>query len=331
MTNPRSDIAARIPVSDIAALLAERAESLCRELLPAGHREGAEWTESSRKNGGLGDSLRVHLTGAKAGVWSHFASRHRGDALDLVAYLACAGDKGRAIRWAKSFLGIGDVDRPTTARRPQPDRKKTERSDDSAGRTKAALDILQASKFPLGTLVETYLPSRSIKIMPPPVLKFHHGLYHAPSRRTFPAMVASVQTLDGRVVAIHRTFLRPDGRGKADVTPCKMALGPLGSGAIHLGPATPAMGVAEGIETALSAMQLFQIPVWAALGSRLDRVALPECVVEVQIFGDNGKPGREAAERAAEAYLGEGRRVVVRFPPDQFGDWNDALSAEVAA
>ncbi len=109
MTAPRSDTHARIPAADIAALLAERAESLCRELLPAGRRDRAEWIEASRKDGGLGDSLRVHLTGAKAGVWSHFASRHRGDALDLVAYLACAGDKGRAIVWAKSFLNIVDA------------------------------------------------------------------------------------------------------------------------------------------------------------------------------------------------------------------------------
>ena len=103
--------------------------------------------------------------------------------------------------------------------------------------------------------------------MPPPVLKFHPGLRHVPSGRTLPAMVAGVQTLDGRITAVHRTYLCADGRAKADVTPCKMTLGPLGSSAVQLGPVAPAMGVAEGIETALSVAQLFRIPCWARVQS----------------------------------------------------------------
>ncbi len=59
--------------------------------------------------------------------------------------------------------------------------------------------------------------------------------------------------------------------------------------------------------------------------------ALPECVVEVHLFGDNGKPGREAAERAARAYQEQGHRVVLRSPPERFGDFNDLLREEVAA
>jgi len=74
-------------------------------------------------------------------------------------------------------------------------------------------------------------------------------------------------------------------------------------------------------------MQLFEIPVWAALGSRLDRIVVPDNVIEVQIFGDSGEPGHEAAEKAAEKFTSQGRRVVFRFPPKSFGDWNDALQA----
>ncbi len=96
---------------------------------------------------------------------------------------------------------------------------------------------------------------------------------------------------------------------------------------MRLGRAGKALGLAEGIETGLSAQQLFEIPVWAALGSRMDRVDLPGAVIEVHIFGDNGKPGREAAEKAAERFTSQGRRVMLRFPPEPFGDWNDALQA----
>ncbi len=96
------------------------------------------------------------------------------------------------------------------------------------------------------------------------------------------------------------------------------------------GPAGPVLGIAEGIETGLSAAQLFDVPVWCSLSaSRLDRLWLPPESLEVHVFGDNGAPGHEAAERAAKAYQAQGRRVVMRFPPEHFGDWNDALSAGV--
>jgi hypothetical protein len=145
---------------------------------------------------------------------------------------------------------------------------------------------------------------------------------------TFPAIVAAVTNWPSRdATGVHRTFLNMDGDGKAPVNEPKMALGPLGAGAVRLAPAQPALGLAEGIETALSAMQLFEIPVWAALGSRMDSVELPEEVVEVHVFGDNGKRGHDAAEKAAEKFTGQGRRVVLRFPPEPFGDWNDALQA----
>ena len=139
-------------------------------------------------------------------------------------------------------------------------------------------------------------------------------------------MVAGVQAINGRVVAIHRTFLRPDGQEKADVTPCKMALGRLGDGAVRLGPAGPVLGIAEGVETALSAMQLFEVPTWCSLSaSRLDRLWLPPEAVEIHLFADNGTPGHEAAERAARAYEAQGRRVFLRFPPRNYEDWNDVL------
>ncbi len=101
---------------------------------------------------------------------------------------------------------------------------------------------------------------------------------------------------------------------------------------VRLGPAGPVLGIAEGIETGLSAMQLFDMPVWCCLSAvRLDRLWLPPEAREIHLFADNGAPGHEAAERAARVYQAQGRRVVVRFPPEKFGDFNDLLCAEVVA
>ena len=57
----------------------------------------------------------------------------------------------------------------------------------------------------------------------------------------------------------------------------------------------------------------------------MDKVSPPADVIEVQIFADNGKEGREAAEKAAKHFTKAGKRVAVRYPPEQFDDWNDVL------
>ena len=321
MTKQHSGALSMIPVSDIAAQLAGQAESLCRHLLPGGRREGAEWRCGSVQ-GEHGKSLGVHLNGAKAGVWADFATGEGGDLLDLIKS-ALKLDTPKAIGWAKNWLGIDDGPAP----RPRPAPKVEKQDKDATKRTEAALAIWRASRPAPQTPVESYLWNRSITISVPPTLRYNPGVRYERSGLCLPCMVAAVQAPDRRVVAVHRTWVRSDGRGQAGVASPKKALGPIGVGAVRLGPAQPALGLAEGVETALSIMQLFGIPVWAALGSRMDRIELPDNVIEVQIFGDNGKRGHEAAEKAADNFMNQGQRVVLRFPPVPFGDWNDALQA----
>ena len=49
-----------VTVQDISRRLAQQAESLCRELLPNGHKEGPEWRVGSVQ-GEAGNSLGVRL------------------------------------------------------------------------------------------------------------------------------------------------------------------------------------------------------------------------------------------------------------------------------
>ncbi len=216
-----------------------------------------------------------------------------------------------------------------TDAKPWPKLKFSDPSPEPAddNRHEAAKDIWLASKPLAGTAAERYLDSRALQPPWPPWLRYAAALKHGPTGLILPGLVAGITDGSGNFVAIHRTYLKVDGSGKAPVSSPKMALGAIGDGAVRLGRAGTALGLAEGIETGLSTLQLFEIPVWAALGSRMDRVDLPGAVIEVQIFGDNGKPGREAAEKAAERFTSQGRRVVLRFPPEPFGDWNDALQA----
>ena len=191
----------------------------------------------------------------------------------------------------------------------------------------AALDIWDAGQHAAAPELREYLDRRGIVISPPPSLRY--GQYLHLGRYFMPAMIAAVQRPgDGKVVAVQQTVLTSRGTKAAIANP-KITTGALGNGAVRFAAAAEVMGIAEGIETALSAQTMAEIPVWASLGcQRLHRVELPEPVREVHIFGDNDAPGRSAAQRAAEVHMQLGRRVVLRFPPEGVKDFNDLLNAD---
>lgn len=146
-----------------------------------------------------------------------------------------------------------------------------------------------------------------------------------------PAMLAAVTT-DMGIIAIHRTFLDAPNAKLAAFDRPKRALGSLGCGAVRLAPpAAGRLGLAEGIESALSAMQLFGIPCWATLGNeRFGLVAIPESVRELHLFIDNDAGGELAERRALKAYPAPGRVIQPRAPASAAFDWNDELKARLA-
>jgi hypothetical protein len=190
-----------------------------------------------------------------------------------------------------------------------------------------ALALWRLAEPIIGTLAHRYLRSRGLSIDPPPSLRFVPALAYMP-RISLPAMVAGLQAPDRRVIAVQVTYLDPRGDRKVQGATPRKTIGKMHGGAVRLGPAGDALGLAEGIETALAAMQLTGVPCWACLGSqRMARVAIPDTVRELHIFADADEPGRLAAEQTARA--NPQRRVVVHLPPDGFGDYAD-LAADLA-
>lgn len=151
---------------------------------------------------------------------------------------------------------------------------------------------------------------------------------HDDKTRTYhPAMVAKFVSADAREFILHRTFLTMDGY-KADVPEVrKLAPGKVPQGgAVRLAPSGDTLGVGEGLETCLSAMLKFNIPVWACLtAGLLQKFQPPRTVSSIIIFGDNDASytGQAAAFGLAYRLKTEGFYVDVRIPDEIGDDWND--------
>jgi hypothetical protein len=86
------------------------------------------------------------------------------------------------------------------------------------------------------------------------------------------------------------------------------------------------LGLSEGIEDALSAMQLCSLPCWAGLGGlRLSKIVLPAEVREVRVFADSDEAGRDAAEKAVRSFRRRGIKARAFLPPNGAKDMNDVL------
>lgn len=91
---------------ELSELMAQNALKIAEYLLPGGKKQSGEW-KCGDIGGGSGQSLGVRLSGAKAGIWSDFASGEGGDLLDLwMAVRGCA--LPQAITEAEDFLGVKD-------------------------------------------------------------------------------------------------------------------------------------------------------------------------------------------------------------------------------
>ena len=169
-------------------------------------------------------------------------------------------------------------------------------------------------------------------------LRFHPNCPRGSER--FPAMLALMtDPVTSAAVGVHRTYLKSDGSGKAELEPSKMMIG--NAGVIRLVPdeeVTLGLGIAEGIENSLAVMQFAGWrPVWAAgsAGSIAKFPVLPG-VQALTIFADhdeikpNGKqPGLDAARACADHWRAAGREVTI-IPPKFRGDWNDVARGVAA-
>jgi phage/plasmid primase-like uncharacterized protein len=151
--------------------------------------------------------------------------------------------------------------------------------------------------------------------------------------RTFLALAAPVVDVAGEQTGIHMTYLLANGNGKADLGDPELqreCRGVIRGGTIRLAPHDPdrELIIAEGVETTLSAMEIFDLPGWAAVSaSGLKTLELPATVRRIMIAADNDRSGtgQRNAAIAMRRWQGEDRVVRTVLPTVSGDDFNNVL------
>jgi predicted P-loop ATPase len=283
---------ARFDLPEIRGRLAATAPDWLPGLFPHGRLSPDRRTlrcadlsgRSPRKEG----SCIIHLGGHHAGWGFDHATGESAGPIDLIHHATGLADRDLFEEAAR--LARMDLPAPQRAMTPKPTH------DLEIARILGGVQPL------VGTIGETYLRHRGVGDPQSPDLLYHDDLPDFDGRRGWPGLVGIVRDGAGNPVGgIHRTFLLDDGSGKAP--PGKKMLGAIDSGSVRLAPipADGHLGIAEGIETALSAWAIFGIPTWAALSAGgMRQWQWPEGLRRVTIFADAGDAGQQAATTLAD-------------------------------
>lgn len=316
----------RQTAAELAHRLGREAEAVCRHYLSNGRREGRYWMVGDARNT-PGRSMFVRLKGPEsgqgaAGRWTDAATAEHGDLLDVIRESCGLIDFRDVADEARSFLSLLRPE-PQPASPPLPGKAPP-------GSPEAARRLFAMAQPMADTVVEAHLRNRAITALHDTAsLRFHPRCYYRPEgdgpTETWPAMIASVTDLTGVQTGSHRTWLRPDGSGKAPVETPRRAMGHLLGHGVRFGRAHDVLAAGEGIETVLSARSgLPHMPMIAALSAaHLAACQFPASLRRLYIVRDRDPAGTRARDLLVERASSVGIEAVILSPV--FGDFNEDL------
>lgn len=308
---------------DLATRLGQQAEAVCRHYLDAGRRHGNYWLVGNANNA-PGRSLFVRLHDSPkgpAGKWNDAATGEHGDLLDLIGLAVGLVDFADVAKEARAFLRLPQTE-PVPRRQALPSIAR--------GSRETARRLFAMSQAIGGTLADTYLRHRGIAPGSAlAALRFHPRCYYRPEDQditeTWPAMIAAVTDLSGEVTGVHRTWLAPDGSGKAPIDTPRKAMGDLLGHAVRFGVPGEVMAAGEGIESVLSIREVLPgMAMAAALSApHLAAIAFPETLRRLYIVRDADPAGDWARDSLIERAAAAGIEAIVLSPV--LGDFNEGL------
>lgn len=316
---PRDD------VPDLAHRLGEHAEAVCRHYLSNGRRSGKYWIVGDARNE-PGGSMYVRLVATAtrpAGKWTDAATGEHGDLLDVIRESLGLIDFKQVADEARSFLAMP---RPIRVRRSTFQASPPV----SIASSEASRRLFAISRPILSTVVETYLHGRGITALHGTAsLRFHPRCYYRPDdggpTATWPAMIAAVTDLSGRQTGAHRTWLDPDGGGKACLDTPRRAMGDLLGHAVRFGQPESVMAAGEGIETTLSLRCAMPGMAMAAAlsAAHLAAILFPPTLRRLYVIRDNDPAGDSARDTLMDRAHEAGIEAIVLSPGME--DFNEDL------
>ncbi|HEY8248561.1 MAG TPA: toprim domain-containing protein [Hyphomicrobium sp.] len=315
----------RHDASDLAHRLGRQAEAVCRHYLSAGRRQGSYWLVGDVRNT-PGRSMFVRLKDSPkgpAGKFTDAATGEHGDLLDVIRESCGLIDFADVAEEARQFLSLP---RPE----PDPPPRKWAAAPPPSGSVEAARKLFGMSQPIAGTLVQSYLRKRGITdLRGTGNLRFHPRCYYRPDEHspteTWPAMIAAVTDLDGKITGVHRTWLDPRRRDKAPLDTPRRAMGDLLGHAVRFGAGGEVMAAGEGIETVLSVRQVLpDMPMLAALSAaHLAAILFPDTLRRLYILRDDDPAGDGARDSLVERAIAVGIEAIVISP--ELDDFNEDL------
>ncbi|MCP1999739.1 hypothetical protein J2S34_002187 [Nitrobacter winogradskyi] len=317
----------RHSASELAIRLGRHAEAVCKQYLSSGHRAGRYWIVGDAKNA-PGRSMYVRLTGpasgkGAAGKWTDGATGEYGDLLDVIRASLGLVDFEDVAEEARRFLSLPH---------PEPENTPTDRAASPApsGSSEASRRLFAMAQPIGGTLAAIYLNGRAItSLIGVTALRYHPRCYYKPDKHSpteiWPAMVAAVTDLAGRQTGAHRTWLAPDGSGKAPIETPRRAMGDLLGHGVRFGVAGEVLAAGEGIETVLSPrMVLPHMPMLAALSAaHLAAILFPPELHRLYVLRDRDPAGDGARDSLVARAMSVGIEAISVSPVR--GDFNDDL------
>jgi len=314
----------RLYASELAHRLGRQAEAVCRHYLSTGKRSGNYWQVGDVRNT-PGRSMFVRLKDSpkgSAGKYTDAATGEYGDLLDVIRESCGLVEFRDVADEARRFLSISHLE-------PAKPRASTDRKS-YAGSSEASRRLFAKSRLIAGTLVQTYLRHRGITtIHDGGVLRFHPRCYYRPDERapmeTWPAMIAAVTDLVGQQRGAHRTWLAPDGSGKAPIDTPRKAMGELLGHGVRFGTAGDVLAAGEGIETVLSPrMVLPHLPMLAALSAaHLAAILFPASLRRLYVLRDRDLAGSIARDSLLDRAVSAGIETIALMPACE--DFNEDL------
>ena len=310
--------------SDLVQRLGRQAEAVCRRYLGNGRRSGRYWLVGDVRNT-PGGSMFVRLVDTPkgpAGKWTDAATGEHGDLLDVIRESLGLIDFADVAEEARSFLSLPHPEpvprhRPPLAAAP-------------SGSREAARRLFAMSQPIAGTIAETYLRKRGITALHgTDALRFHRRCYYRPDddapTETWPALIARVSDLNGRQTGTHRTWLAPDGSGKAPIDTQRKAMGDFLGHGVRFGIGTDIQAAGEGIETMLSLrVALPRMAMVAALSAaHLAALIFPDTLRRLYIVRDNDAAGDAVRDALVDRAQAVGIEAIVLSPT--LGDFNEDL------